>query len=70
MASVEQPLTSTSTPSACKTHKWKKAYESYSCSHSYDTDFEFCYFEHLHLFCLIEVLLLYSAAFFRNQQTL
>jgi hypothetical protein len=39
-------LTGTSTPSACKTHKWKKTNEPYSCCHSNNTEFESCYFEH------------------------
>jgi hypothetical protein len=61
-------LPSTSTPSACKTHKWKKANESYSYYHSYDTNFEFRYFEHLTFIFVSQLLLLYSAFLFRNQQ--
>ncbi|MDQ3838036.1 MAG: hypothetical protein M3297_02075 [Thermoproteota archaeon] len=47
------PLAACSTPSTRQTHKGKGTYESYSYNHSYDTEIEFRYFEHILFYLLV-----------------
>jgi hypothetical protein len=59
---------SNTAPSACQTHKRKETNKFYSYKHSDDADVEFCYFKHTIFIIVWQVLLIFSALFFRKSK--